>query len=99
MFDSNRDSGLKCFEGKTPLYAAHTSNKVTPLASKWITHSAKKIAAALNEYLVWCHHALSGYPLNRGRFPGNLLPVNAVVAQRPGKCRRLMTSMIMRGVT
>jgi len=63
--------------------------EVLPIRQKKIATSARKTASALNQYLIWCHRALTGHGINESRKGSNLLPVNALVTQRAGKKKTL----------
>jgi 2,3-bisphosphoglycerate-independent phosphoglycerate mutase len=67
-----------------PIYEGRPLMEVLPFASHRESVSARRTAAALNHYLVWCYHRLAAHPLNRRRTKAGLPPLNAVGTQRPG---------------
>jgi 2,3-bisphosphoglycerate-independent phosphoglycerate mutase len=73
-----------------PIYEGKTVIEVMPIVGKKMDPAARKIAAALNKYLIWCYQILSDHPVNKKRASDNLPSVNCLVTQRPGKKRHLM---------
>ncbi len=74
-----------------PVYEGRAVMEILPIIQKKITASSKKSASALNKYLIWCHQKLSEHPINKDRIARNLPPVNALVTQRAGKRRNLLS--------
>ena len=72
-----------------PIYEGKSVMEVLPISQKKIANSARKTASTLNQYLIWCHRALTGHGINESRKGSNLLPVNALVTQRAGKKKTL----------
>lgn len=74
-----------------PIYEGRFLIKVEPTAQKTISRAAKKTAEVLNKYLIWCYQTLLNHPINRKRIEANLHPINALVTQRAGKKKKLIS--------
>ncbi len=73
-----------------PIYEGKPVLKVLPVLNGKDTLS-EKTAGVVNKYLVWSHHKLMEHPVNRARMSEGRLPVNAIVTQRPGRKRPLVS--------
>jgi len=74
-----------------PIYEGKPVIEVMPFMENAISSNPKDTADALNRYLTWCHHKLSGHEINRHRLSRGLPPVNALVTQRPGRKKNLVS--------
>jgi 2,3-bisphosphoglycerate-independent phosphoglycerate mutase len=74
-----------------PIYEGKAVIEIVPTLQKKVSASSRKTASALNQYLIWCYQKLSDHQINRERIAKNLSPVNALVTQRAGKRKKLIT--------
>lgn len=81
-----------------PVYEGRPVLEVMPVMQKKFSSPSRKTADVLNKYLIWCYRKLSEHPVNRQRISSNLMPVNAVVTQRPGKRKQLSSFVDMYGL-
>lgn len=81
----------KSITDSDPVYEGKDIMEVLPLNTRKVSLAAKKTAESLNEYLIWSFRTLSGHAINKERMAANLLPVNALVTQRAGKKKKLMS--------
>jgi 2,3-bisphosphoglycerate-independent phosphoglycerate mutase len=72
-----------------PIYEGRSLIKIQPIYDKKISKSSIKTANALNNYLLWCYNKLKNHPINIERTKNSLIPVNALVTQRPGKYKKI----------
>lgn len=72
-----------------PIYEGRSILKVLPIQYKKITKASIKTAEALNNYLIWSYNKLKNHIINRERLTNSLLPINAIVTQRPGKYKKI----------
>jgi 2,3-bisphosphoglycerate-independent phosphoglycerate mutase len=73
-----------------------------PLTAHADDPAARRTAAALAEYLLRTHRALSALPLNRERKKAGLIPANGLVTQRAGRlapCPSLRERYGLRGLS
>jgi 2,3-bisphosphoglycerate-independent phosphoglycerate mutase len=72
-----------------PIYEGKALMEILPVSQKKIDNSSRKTASTLNQYIIWCFRTLSNHHINKSRVSSNLLPVNALVTQRPGRKKEL----------
>jgi 2,3-bisphosphoglycerate-independent phosphoglycerate mutase len=74
-----------------PIYEGRPLIEIMPTQQKEVSFVSGKTAEILNKYLIWSYRTLSGHRINSERIARNQAAVNAVVTQRAGKKRPLMS--------
>jgi 2,3-bisphosphoglycerate-independent phosphoglycerate mutase len=84
-----RGEASKFVTDSNPITEGRPLMEVLPLRAMAEDPAARNTARFLNDYLRWCHRALSAHPLNEKRIRQGLPPINAVATQRAGMMARL----------
>ncbi len=71
-----------------PIYEGKKLIKVLPINKDRLS---KNTASSINNYLLWCYQMLSENHINKQRIATNTLPLNALVTQRAGKRRKIVS--------
>ena len=74
-----------------PIYEGRAVMEILPTNEKRRSPFSEKTAGAMNKYLISCYQILSGHQINKDRVSCGLPPVNALVTQRAGKYRQLIS--------
>jgi 2,3-bisphosphoglycerate-independent phosphoglycerate mutase len=74
-----------------PIYEGRPLMEVMPTLQKEVSPISVKTSEILNKYIIRSYLRLSGHRINSGRISRELPPVNALVTQRAGKKRPLIS--------
>ena len=74
-----------------PIYEGKPLMEVMPTLQKEVSPISVKTSEILNKYIIRSYRRLSGHRINSGRISRKLPPVNALVTQRAGKKRPLIS--------
>ncbi len=70
-----------------PMQEGRLIPEVQPWQSARQDVAAQVTAQSLKRYLIWCYKRLSSHPVNYSRQLRGMVPINALVTQRPGRLR------------